>query len=404
MGSLLSKLSCVSLYETKVSMQQQLSMEDNSKAATECCFLDGPNRFLILTIPVLFLVGTYIVSIMRYIYPKAILLLAFVAVFGAANGSSHPPRKSYSSNSDTVEKLGDSFRHGDLRALQTCQSAAIAVSNCLGSISTGQTCLECVFDIEDVLLEAFGLFSVPPCPTRRDVMCAAWNSLCPCSSCEDEFESWYLGCLQEPFCGAQSCEVGPCDSMLDEAYNCLASAPPSCLACITDAISGYLPVILSTPCTELETAICDTTESEVCSCSPCEQKLQDFFFCVTTDWCSGIGPCTTPSEEECTNLNDEAETCEMQFGDNSICVPCMTFIYSSIDSVDCAAKKDEFCQEIVSETNFCNCHEPCYNQVAQAVSCGTDCEGMTCSDPFLSQEECQEALATVNECFAQCVL
>ena len=95
----------------------------------------------------------------------------------------------------------------------------------------------------------------------------------------------------------------------------------------------------------------------------------------------------------------------MQFDDSSICVPCMAFIYSTLTLTDCLAKKDEFCQEIASDTNFCNCHEPCYNQVALAVSCGTDCEGMTCttSDPIPSQEECQEALATVNECFAQCV-
>jgi len=325
---------------------------------------------------------------------KTILLLAFVAVFNS-------PIKAFSS--DATSKQADSTplfpgQHGDLRApQQACQSETNLILNCLNSISTGQTCLECVFEI-NVLLEA----SVP-CPTRRDVMCAAWNNVCPCGSCEDEFESWYLGCLQEPFCGAQTCEVGPCDSLLDEAHNCLASAPPTCSDCITDAVSSFLPIITSTPCPELETAICDTTMSEVCSCSPCEQKLQDFFFCATTNWCSGIGPCTIPPGEECISLNEGAETCEMQFNENSVCVPCMAFIYNSIDSTDCTAKKDEFCQEIASETNFCNCNEPCYNQIAQAVSCGTDCKGMTCTDPFPSQEECQEALATVNECFAQCV-
>ena len=104
----------------------------------------------------------------------------------------------------------------------------------------------------------------------------------------------------------------------------------------------------------------------------------------------------------CDNLNDEAETCEMQFGGNSVCVPCMAFIYSSIDSIDCTATADEFCQEIASETNFCSCNAPCYDAVALAVSCGTDCEGMNCSAKP-STEECEEALATVNECFAQCV-
>ena len=46
MGSLLSTLSWVSL-ETKVSMQQLLSMEDHSKeAGSPLLFLDATNRFL----------------------------------------------------------------------------------------------------------------------------------------------------------------------------------------------------------------------------------------------------------------------------------------------------------------------------------------------------------------------
>jgi len=138
----------------------------------------------------------------------------------------------------------------------------------------------------------------------------------------------------------------------------------------------------------------------------------------------------------CDTVMADAESCEMQFDDTSLCVECMVFVYDVLTPTgvltptNCTATKDEFCQEIASETerNFCNCHEPCYDQVALAVSCGTECEGMRCTpptqiptpdpfpskeepptqsptpDPFPSKEECAVALATVNACFAQCVL
>ena len=328
---------------------------------------------------------------------KTILLLALVAVAGAAD------------DAVTMAKIDSSLslqgQHGDLRSPQQadpCQPEIDVLVGCLNTISTGQSCLDCIIAIEDDMFEQYE--DSVPCSVVSSFMCPSWNSLCPCGSCGDEWEEYYLGCVTESACGAMACtEVDPCADLFQEANSCVtSSAPSSCGGCIETAINDL--DFTHMPCTALETEICDITSKD-CSCSPCEQDLQDYYFCSASDWCEDLGPCTMPSAEECTNLIADANSCESQFDDTSVCVPCMDFIYSSISSIDCDAKKDEFCEQISSETNFCNCHVPCYDAVALAVSCGTDCEGMTCAtpDPFPSPEECEEALATVNECFAQCV-
>jgi len=340
---------------------------------------------------------------------KAILLLAFVAVFGAA--------RAFSSD-DTVKQADSTFlfseHHGDLRApQQACQSEADTLLACLGLTSTEQACIDCVLAIDEELF----ITGSALCVDIESVMCDAWTNVCPCSPCEEEWEAYYLGCLYSD-CLSMGCPtVDPCEDLFVEANSCVtSSAPFSCGGCVETAINDLN--FTTMPCKDLETKICDITSVD-CSCSPCEQGLQEYYFCSASDRCEDLGPCTMPTippatpptmppttlATNCDSLIAGANSCEMQFEDSSICVECMVFVYGVLTPTDCTAAKEEFCAEIASDTNFCNCHAPCYNQVALAVSCGTDCEGMTCTtqDPIPSQEECEEALATVNECFAQCV-
>jgi len=219
---------------------------------------------------------------------------------------------------------------------------------------------------------------------------------------------------QSPF------QLGPdCNNLNDEAESCemLFNENTFCVPCMAFIYSG----IEATDCKAKEEEFCEeiSSEGQFCNCHEfCYNQVSLAVSCGTD--CEGmtcappptVAPTTIPTISPttspptiCDSLVADANSCEMQFDDTSICVQCMDFIYSSIDSIDCTVTKDEFCQEISSEGQFCNCHEPCYNQIALAVSCGTDCEGMTCTTPapILNKEECEEALATVNECFEEYV-
>jgi len=308
---------------------------------------------------------------------------------------------------DSYLLLSQQGHDGDLLApMSLCITAEEDILACIDSNgSTGQTCWDCVFDIADDL---FANGSNVYCTDIESVMCDAWQNQCSCSPCEDEWESWYLGCFFiNTACGSMSCDFDQCESLLDEANNCLALAPPSCPDCINDAAAAIDPIISSVPCPELETVICNTT-SEVCSCSPCEQELQDYFFCAAADWnCSDIGPCPVSAAEYCASVIADAVSCELDHN-STFCVECMDFFYNQMTLTNCTLMEDAFCQEIASATNNCNCHESCHDKVALAVSCGTDCDGMDCTAPPLtSEEECAEAqtkLNCMNECFVQCGL
>ena len=225
-----------------------------------------------------------VVATMKY-SSKAILLLAFVAVFGAA--------KAFSSD-DTVKQADSTLlfpgHHGDLRApQQVCQSEADTLLACLGSTSTGQACLDCVLAIDEELF----ITGSALCVDIESVMCDAWTNVCPCSPCEEEWEAYYLGCLYSD-CLIQSCPtVDPCEDLFVEANSCVtSSAPFSCGRCVETAINDLN--FTTMPCKELETKICDITSVD-CSCSPCEQDLQDYYFCSASDRCEDLGPCTMPT-------------------------------------------------------------------------------------------------------------
>ena len=169
-------------------------------------------------------------------------------------------------------------QHGELRTLsppqQGCQSEIDTLVACLLASSTGQVCISCVLSQDAVLFENSGTAN---CTDIRTIMCDAWNNLCPCSPCEDLWETYYIDCGYTASCGVMTCDED-CQILLDEADNCMALAPPSCGDCVQGAVAGIPTSALS--CLEFEAAICEITKTN-CSCSPCEEQLQEYFFsCV----------------------------------------------------------------------------------------------------------------------------
>jgi len=143
---------------------------------------------------------------------KAILLLASVVVsIGAANGSSLAATKG-------IDSSLFQEHHGDLRAPQQenpCQSELDILNACLESIGTAQDCVDCVMAAQNTTL----------CLELLPITCNAWNKVCPCGSCGDEWEAFYWGCFQLPFCGDLVCPP------LESAETCESE-----LACVNGCV------------------------------------------------------------------------------------------------------------------------------------------------------------------------
>lgn len=231
---------------------------------------------------------------------KALLLVA-----GATNGMCRTLPDAFPSKLDAVATRIDisnplgGQQHGELRTLsppqQGCQSEIDTLVACLLASSTGQVCISCVLSQDAVLFENSGTAN---CTDIRTIMCDAWNNLCPCSPCEDLWETYYIDCGYTASCGVMTCDED-CQILLDEADNCMALAPPSCGDCVQGAVAGIPTSALS--CLEFEAAICEITKTN-CSCSPCEEQLQEYFFSCASSDCPGLGPCQDSplsSDEEC---------------------------------------------------------------------------------------------------------
>jgi len=138
-------------------------------------------------------------------FSKSILLmlLALAAMAGAANDVVAVARIDGS-------RLSHQGQPGDLRALQAdpCQPEINVLVGCLNSIGALSSCVNCVDAIENDLFENDDPNDTL-CTNLLPVMCNAWNNECPCGDCGDEYEDYYWGCAQVPFCGALTCPQPP---------------------------------------------------------------------------------------------------------------------------------------------------------------------------------------------------
>lgn len=116
-------------------------------------------------------------------------------------------------------------------------------------------------------------------------ICEALHVNCNCSPCEDSWLTFY-DCLTADDCGGLSCEPPGCGSLLIDAIECLVLLPDRdpCVDCVNSFVEA-IPSGL--PCDQFKANICKMT-SEVCSCSPCEEEIEQYFLGC------GKEQCTTP--------------------------------------------------------------------------------------------------------------